>query len=149
MRIVIFVAMVLFGVLTTSSVNNTAIASLGSPPSGMGVSKPRLMTSTGDLLTEGIAGKMSVISVAVTNGFRNATSFVAIIEVRNENDISEHIQFQLGSIDPGGRVDVGVSWVPESAGKYQLRTVVVSSLESPSVMTPVQSRSITIQERVL
>lgn len=107
--------------------------------------KPVIKDSRGQTLEEGEAGSIVILSTTNTNESSDPVSYVALMEVRDWQGVTVYLQFQFGNLPANGESDLGISWSPESAGEYELRTFLISGFKDPvTVLTPVQSNVITI-----
>ena len=69
---------------------------------------------------------------------------MAIIESRDESGTTQLLGFSFGSIEDGSQSETGISWTPEKAGDYQLRTFLISGFENPQVLTVVRTSDVVI-----
>ncbi|MGI0012284.1 MAG: thermonuclease family protein [Nitrososphaera sp.] len=113
-------------------------------PIAIETSEPVLKGSRGEQLIEAPEGQNSVISIEVINGFDHPVQVVAIIEVRDSNDISQVIQLREVTVGAQTVVAVAVSWIPSAVGQYQFRTFLISEWHSPEVMSIVRATEITV-----
>ena len=90
------------------------------------------------------AGSQLTISTTIGNDNNAPQPFVGIVEVRDSNGITVYIAWQGGDLEPDGSATIGVSWIPEISGEYEIRTFAVSSLSEGLVLSEVASRSIDI-----
>jgi len=104
-------------------------------PDSISVSAPSVKTSSG---AEGPhpLGTQLVLSTVVENNF-DAQGYVVIVEARDENGVTVFLDLQSGSLATDDSSSIEASWTPEAAGDYQIRTFVVSSLESGQVLSGV------------
>ena len=107
-------------------------------------SAPALADITGASITEVTAGQQVVINTNVKNNDQQSRPFVAIVEVRDANGITQMLQWQTGTMSGGETKNVGISWVPDNAGKYEVRTFVISSLQNPQVLSDVVKSDVTV-----
>lgn len=119
---------------------------IGAPASSNSTtpSKPALADVTGASITEVTSGQQVVLTTNVKNNDGTSRPFVAIVEVRDSDGITVMVQWQTGTLAPNGDAGVGISWVPESAGEYEIRTFVVSNLSNPQVLSPVVTSNVTV-----
>jgi hypothetical protein len=107
--------------------------------------KPVIKDSLGRTLEAGEAGSLVILSTTNTNESSDSVSYVALMEVRDSQGVTVYLQFQFGNLPPDGESELGISWTPESAGEYELRTFLISGFIDPvTVLTPVQSNIVTI-----
>ena len=71
-----------------------------------------------------------------------AASF--IVEVRDSNGVTILLDFPSGTIDAGGRMNVGVPWTPLQVGSYELRTFAITDLENPRILSLISSSEVNI-----
>ena len=88
-------------------------------------------------------------NVVVTTTFTNNDDFYDwpasfIIEIRDANDTSVLLDWQTGMVKVGSSIDVGISWIPQQAGTYQLRTFAISSFDTPTILSPISSSEVTV-----
>jgi hypothetical protein len=99
------------------------------------VSAPTVGTSSGAAGPHPL-GTQLVLSTTAKNNF-NAQGYVVIIEARDENGITVFLGLQSGTEASDGSSNIETSWTPEAAGKYQIRTFAISSLENGRVLSGV------------
>ncbi len=102
--------------------------------------------------------KMVIISTTLTSNSSNSSSssnstnddsipFMIVVEARDELGITHYSQFALGSLNlDGSASEVGLSWIPEEAGTYELRAFALSDWNNPQILAPAQ-RSLTSVEQ--
>jgi len=73
------------------------------------------------------------------NGEDFEKPFVIIIEARDTTGVTSYLQFQIGRLSAQGISDVGVSWLPEKAGTYELRAFAISNFTNPIILTDVRT----------
>jgi len=105
---------------------------------------PVLRDVTGNALDEVSAGQQVVLTTAIENNNDSEVPFVAILEVRDSSGFTVFLAWQTGTLNPGGNADVGLSWTPEFSGEYLARTFVISNLQTPAVLSPVETSEITV-----
>jgi hypothetical protein len=102
-------------------------------------SSPRVITNGAPA-----AGKQAMLSVEITNPNANPQPLVQLVEVRDTNGVTVFLAWQSMVVDPSGQTEIGVSWTPDRADSYQIRTFAVSGFENPRVLSTVQSTDVTI-----
>ena len=90
------------------------------------------------------AGISLALSTTVTNNNNDQEVFVALIEVRDSNDVTVFLSWQSGNLESRGTTDISVAWLPDNAGLYQVRTFVLSSLGNGEVLSPVATSDFTV-----
>jgi hypothetical protein len=97
--------------------------------------------SSGNLLV----GQQVTLTTLVTSSFqRDTVPFVAIMEVRDAAGVTVSLGWQRGTAQPQGHPELGMSWVPERPGNYELRTFLISDLLSPRILSNVTSATVTV-----
>ena len=132
----------------------TVIAALAAPIFGQAVAQeavlqpetPELKDRTGRVLTNAVAGELSIISATVNNNSTEDETFVAMVEARSSIGITELLEFQIAQANGDNSVEFGISWTPEEAGTYELRTYLLSGLQEPQVLSEVTTKQITVEE---
>jgi hypothetical protein len=108
-------------------------------------SAPTVRDIAGDELAELTVGRQVVLSTTIKNNNANVQPFLAIVEVRNSQQVTESLEWQTGSLSPDGSADIGISWTPERAGTYQIRTFVISDFERLDILSPVAVSEVVVQ----
>ncbi len=67
-----------------------------------------------------------------------------ILEIRDWDGVTIMLAWQSGVVETDRPTQVGVSWIPEHPGDYQLRTFAVSSLDNPRILSAVSVSEVTI-----
>jgi hypothetical protein len=107
---------------------------------------PELKDRSGTVLTNAVAGELSVISATVNNNSTQDENFVAMVEARSSIGITELLEFQIAQASENNSIEFGISWTPEEAGTYELRTYLLSGLQEPQVLSEVTTKQITVEE---
>lgn len=107
---------------------------------------PELKDRAGRVLTNAVAGELSIISATVNNNSTEDETFVAMVEARSSIGITEMLEFQIAQASQNNSVEFGISWTPEEAGTYELRTYLLSGLQEPQVLSKVTTKQITVEE---
>lgn len=94
------------------------------------------------------AGQLVVLSTTIHNNNNQDAKvpFVAPIEVRDRDGITVYFQWHMSELNSNDQVEIGLSWLPEKAGKYELRTFVISGLVNPQILTSVKISEVIIIE---
>jgi hypothetical protein len=75
------------------------------------------------------------LHTVLVNNRATLQPYVLIIEVRNEHGITTFLQYQSGVLSFGDRFDAGFSWIPGEKGRHEIRTIAITSLQNPSVIS--------------
>jgi hypothetical protein len=111
----------------------------GAPTSLAPPSAARVGDSDAPLLAGGQLG----LSTVIENNAGTEQPFVAFIEVRDASGITLYLAWQSGSLAPSSSAPIEVSWTPELAGEFEIRTFAVSDF-SGDVLSEVATTSIQI-----
>lgn len=107
-------------------------------------STPALHDLEGNDVSSVRAGRQAMLAMHVVNVEPRGMPFLAIIEVRDSDDITVHLGWTGGRAEPNSAHDLGWSWLPDRPGNYELRTFVVSELKSPRVLSAVETKAVTV-----
>jgi len=99
----------------------------------------RIKDTEGNILTSAPKGELVMISTDIRNDLNRSQSYVVVLEARDEEGATRFLGFAFRTLGIGEQTEVGISWIPHEAGKYQLRTFTLTSLEDPSVLSPVST----------
>jgi hypothetical protein len=85
-----------------------------------------------------------ILSTKITNNLDDPLQFIVFLEVRDSKGITIFLEFHKGTVESGGRTEVGSSWrLPQEQGEYELRAFAVSNVTSPTVIAWVKSANVT------
>ncbi|WP_337862365.1 hypothetical protein [Nitrososphaera sp.] len=107
-------------------------------------SKPSLVNVDGSSVREVTAGQQVVITTTIKNNDDQPRPATVIVEVRDADDITVYLQWQTATIAASGDVNVGLSWIPDGAGTYTIRTFVVDDLSTPAILSDIVESEITV-----
>lgn len=107
-------------------------------------SAPSLKDVSGDPIDEVTVGQQVVLSTTIQNNNDAEQPFVALVEVRDSDGITVFLAWQTGTLNPSGSAEVGLSWTPEEAGDYTIRTFIISDLANPQILSEVAATEITV-----
>jgi hypothetical protein len=110
---------------------------------GVFLAKPELTASPDDS-GEISAGQQVALSSTVRSPFDTELTFVAILEIRDSNDITVFIGWQSGTLHRDSPAEIGMSWIPQDRGEYEARMFIVSDLQNPRVLSGVTSSQVTV-----
>lgn len=69
---------------------------------------------------------------------------IALIEIRNAEGITKYLTYQQGEIKPWTESSVGISWIPEVPGEYEIRAFSIGDLKSTAILSQVVTIKITV-----
>jgi hypothetical protein len=103
-----------------------------------------LESIVGDPLQIVRVGDQVVVDVELKNQDNAVQPYAAIIEIRDSDGITVSLNWMAGSINGKNLTNVGISWTPEEAEEYQIRTFVITNLTSPEILSMVLDKNITV-----
>ncbi len=106
----------------------------------LSLSKPEVKTLSGGLT----AGQQAALSIVASSFSGASYPFVAIMEVRNADGATVSLGWQTGYLDPLGRIELGMSWVPLEPGRYEVRAFLLSDPQNPQILSSVASSEVTV-----
>jgi hypothetical protein len=107
--------------------------------------KPVVKDIVGMILPSIAVGQQAILSTAIANNNDASQPFVALVEVRDSQGMTVFLEWQTGTLNPSGEAEVGLSWTPDKAGSYNVRTFVVSSLaDEVRVLSIVRESTVTV-----
>jgi hypothetical protein len=107
-------------------------------------SGPNLRSLVSYMSTE--AGHELFVTNAYTNTASETLNANFISEVRDARGVTVLLQVVSGSVGPDNSTEVAALWIPEDGGTYELRTFAISDLDGPSVLSPVRSQTVTVDD---
>lgn len=105
---------------------------------------PEVHDSSGNLVSSVTQGQQVLIRTSIGNTFNQSVKYLAIFEARDENNVTQFLEFQSDSIDGNRKSQVEIPWIPTEVGNYQLRTFLIQSFDNPKILTPICAGSVTI-----
>jgi len=105
---------------------------------------PSAIDITGNHIDVPMVGQQLILSTDVSNNLPQVQPFVTIVEVRDSDGITVFLAFQIGTLNPLGVANVGVSWTPDVEDTYTARTFTVSNLQNPSILSKLAESTITV-----
>jgi hypothetical protein len=108
-------------------------------------SPPMLKNLAGEEITQVEAGQLVVLTTEIKNNNPRVQPFTALVEVRDPQDVTMYLQWQIGILNPSGTTEIGLSWTPEEAGDYRIRTFVISDFENPAVLSTIVTSEVSVQ----
>ena len=129
-----------------SSSNRTASLQLKTETEATSLSSLMLKATDGynNAVDTPSIGSLVLLSTNITNNNAVVQPFVIIIEIRDGNGITISLQILKGILNSHGNTEVGVSWIPELKGKYEIRSFAITSMENPDILSAVVRRSVNV-----
>lgn len=90
-------------------------------------------------------GQQVTLSTQISSSFTMAAfPFVAMMEVRDSAGVTVALGWQASRIQPQGQTEVGMSWIPDFHGEFEVRTFLISDLQNPQILSQVASSAVTV-----
>jgi hypothetical protein len=110
---------------------------------------PSLHNQDGEKISVVEVGQQSIIRVSFHNDNSVEQPFVLLVEVRDGNDVTQYLSWQIGRIESNTDYAMETSWTPraycdvpsEACSNYEIRSFVVKSLEDPQLLAPLSISS--------
>jgi len=128
---------ILFSMMSLLGLNNHVYAFSTDPI--IKLSKPALKSNSYPI-TGVLVEQEYVITTSISRGleYEGDVPFVAFIEVRDSNGVTQYLAYQSGKLSEQiDHTEIGASWTPSSAGMFSLRTFAISDMENPMILSQV------------
>ena len=131
--------LVFFSVITSSPVPSTDASLIDVTPR-----PPMFYDMAGNRIHNSTLGYPVMILTDFTNAKLVSQSVTFLIEVRDENGVTQYLAWQITTAPTMGTKSAGISWISDKAGEYQIRTFVISNLTNPQVLSPVEAANFVV-----
>jgi hypothetical protein len=108
----------------------------------MSLSSPALAGDPSPVREAQVGDKLVVTTIAENRG--NDAGALFIVEVRDRQGMTALLDWQNATIKGGSAAAIGILWIPDRAGDYELRAFAISSFDAPAVLTPVSTSRVSI-----
>jgi len=100
------------------------------------VTSPRLADFRGNTVSENvIVNQLIVITADITNGQEVTQDFVYIIQIKDSQNIIQYLNFIKAEVAPTKTFSPGVSWAPNTSGKFIVEIYVWESFKNPEPLS--------------
>ncbi len=101
------------------------------------VTSPRLADFRGNTVSENIiVNQLVVITADITNGQEVPQDFIYIIQIKDSQNIILYLNFIKAEVAPTKTFSPGVSWTPNTSGKFVVEIYVWEGLDNPNPPDP-------------
>ena len=119
------------------------------PPAAYGaelltITAPVAKDPSGRFVEQVNAGEMVILLMTVLGGGAADQPFTAIIDTRDNQDMSVHIAWVQGIAQQKGYSDVALPWSADEAGDYTIRTFIITGFDNLEVLSQVKSSPIKV-----
>jgi hypothetical protein len=111
----------------------------------VGIAEPQIKQIDNRPIVRHFVGNQVIVTAALNNCYDIEIPFVAIIEIRDSDDVTVSLQITSGVLQPNGQSEVGASWLPEERGQHELRAFAISDLLKAQILTDVKTKTIEIE----
>ncbi|MFQ5969261.1 MAG: hypothetical protein ACE5J2_02030, partial [Nitrososphaerales archaeon] len=105
-----------------------------------------VLDQTGSATETAGIGEQLTIQSEVTNNQNIIQSFAYIVQIKDSNDLTVKISWMTGELEPNQSLQVGISWVPDSAGDFTVEVFVWESIDTPVPLSPVHTTSLNVTD---
>ena len=105
---------------------------------------PQVKDTTGTALSNVVVGVQVVLTTRIDNSLVVDRPFTALMEVRDAFGITVFLAWQTGVLNPEGDAEVGLSYTPAEPGRYMVRTLVVSDITNPQILSQVEQSELIV-----
>jgi hypothetical protein len=104
-----------------------------------------LVTLDGNVAEDCRTSGPLVAKVTMENLSSKSQIIYVIMEVRDQDDITQILEWQSGVIGPRELMEAGFSWTPDSPGIFKLRAFTISNLTYPATLSEVHQTDVDCQ----
>ncbi|MGI0048871.1 MAG: hypothetical protein ACREAW_04965 [Nitrososphaera sp.] len=91
-----------------------------------------------------VCGSQYMLTANVTNNSTQSLSYVAFLDLRDSEGVTQYLEFHKGRLDLEASSDIASSWTPDRPGEYELRVFVISDFENPKILSQIGINTTTI-----
>ena len=134
-------ALVIIGIISASIL--PAIDAI-EPLDRLQVTAPRLADFRGNTVSQNvIVNQLVVITADITNNQDLPQDFVYIVQIKDSQNIIRYLNFIKAEVSPTKTFSPGVSWTPNTSGKFLVEIYVWEGLEEPNPLSEVLTLNLT------
>ena len=117
------------------------------PTEKISLSNMQVVDQLGTRINNISVGQQVVLQSNMENNLGTDQKFAYILQIKDSENITVMIAWMNGKIPKGETFDIGLSWIPDAAGKYTADVFVWESVANPDplALRPIKS-SIVVQE---
>ena len=91
------------------------------------------------------AGQQIIISNKIQNGKNAEQNFAYIVQIKDKDGFTVMVSWVQGSLVPSQSFDLGISWVPDTAGEYSAEVFVWEGIANPVPLTGIKTAQLTVK----
>ncbi|MGI0004455.1 MAG: hypothetical protein ACREAX_04070 [Candidatus Nitrosotenuis sp.] len=105
----------------------------------------RLVNSFGEAMSQNVNTHQQIqVSADVTNKQDKPQTFVYIVQIVNQNNVSQKLTWISAALNPQQTLSPAISWSTEKPGTYTAEIYVWDSIKDASALTPSLEFKITV-----
>ena len=108
------------------------------------VASPRLADFRGNTVSQNvIVNQLVVITADITNNQDVPQDFVYIVQIKDSQNVIRYLNFIKAEVSPTKTFSPGVSWTPNTSGKFLVEIYVWEGLDEPNPLSKVLTLNLT------
>ena len=134
-------ALVIIGIISASIL--PAVYAI-EPLDRLQVASPRLADFRGNTVSQNvIVNQLVVITADITNNQDVPQDFVYIVQIKDSQNVIRYLNFIKAEVSPTKTFSPGVSWTPNTSGKFLVEIYVWEGLDEPNPLSEVLTLNLT------
>ena len=134
-------ALVIIGIISASIL--PAIYAI-EPLDRLQVASPRLADFRGNTVSQNvIVNQLVVITADITNNQDVPQDFVYIVQIKDSQNVIRYLNFIKAEVSSTKTFSPGVSWTPNTSGKFLVEIYVWEGLDEPNPLSEVLTLNLT------
>ncbi len=134
-------ALVIIGIISASIL--PAVYAI-EPLDRLQVTSPRLADFRGNTVSQNvIVNQLVVITADITNNQDLPQEFVYIVQIKDSQNVIRYLNFIKAEVSPTKTFSPGVSWTPNTSGKFLVEIYVWEGLDEPNPLSEVLTLNLT------
>jgi len=138
---VLRLALVIIGIISASIL---PVVYAIEPLDRLQVTSPRLADFRGNTVSQNvIVNQLVVITADITNNQDVSQDFVYIVQIKDSQNVIRYLNFIKAEVSPTKTFSPGVSWTPNTSGKFLVEIYVWEGLDEPNPLSEVLTLNLT------
>ena len=134
-------ALVIIGIISASIL---PVVYAIEPLDRLQVTSPRLADFRGNTVSQNvIVNQLVVITADITNNQDLPQDFVYIVQIKDSQNVIRYLNFIKAEVSPTKTFSPGVSWTPNTSGKFLVEIYVWEGLDKPNPLSKVLTLNLT------
>ena len=85
-----------------------------------------------------------LVSTVQNNNPNILQPVLSLFEIRDSIGVTVFLEFQIGTLNPGGSADFAMSWMPARSGNYEFRSFIMNDFNHQEILSAVHTFNATI-----